>query len=178
MTDDDGDMIYELAVDLQVGTIEYKFTLTVGPSRKSSPTATHARPPSTATSTARTTSLAMPNSTWCAGTCARRARWFLCPVTDATACNYSCGERRRRKLCAVTALMVFHVMDALCHDGFGSVTLVRISGHRRCHVCDGHCKIVYGSLALAPGEYIGSHGRRRLLQRQRVTIAALTSPLR
>ena len=27
MTDDDGDMIYELAVDLQGGTTEYKFTL-------------------------------------------------------------------------------------------------------------------------------------------------------
>jgi len=158
MTDDDGDMIYELAVDLQGGTIEYKFTLDGWTFQEEF---TDGDPCTSTIDGYINRTYDVTGDAELDVVC-----WNLCtactvvPVpgcTDATACNYDAAANEDDGSCVYGdgPAVVFSVMDALCHDGFGSVTLdsasVAIEGAT--FTVD-TAEIVYGSLALAPGEYI------------------------
>lgn len=157
MTDDDGDGVYTLDVELQGGTVEYKFTVDGWTDEEEFPEGT------ACTSTIDgytnrtldvTGDAVLPTVCWneCGGCNAE-------PVpgcTDATACNYDMAATEDDGSCIYGdgPAAVFTVMDAACFDGTGSLTLdsatVAIAGAM---FSVNGTAVEGGAIELAPGDY-------------------------
>ena len=158
MTDDDGDGVYSLEVGLDGGTVEYKFTVDGWTDQEEFAEGTAC----TSTIDGYTNrTLDVTGDQVLDVVC-----WNLCtgcvvePVpgcTDATACNYNADANEDDGSCVYGdgPAAGFSVTDALCHDGMGAITLdsatVLIEGAT---FSVDTAVIVYGSLALNPGNYV------------------------
>ena len=158
MTDDDGDGVYTLDVELNGGTVEYKFTVDGWTDQEMFDEGTAC----TSTIDGYTNrTLDVTGDQVLDVAC-----WNLCtgcvvvPVpgcTDATACNYNADANEDDGSCVYGdgPAAGFSVADALCHDGMGAITLdsatVLIEGAT---FSVDTAVIVYGSLALNPGNYV------------------------
>ena len=126
MTDDDGDNIYEITVEGLSGSIEYKFTLDGWTAQEEF---AGGEPCTLTTGEFTNRFYAVDGDVTLDAVC-----WNMCtlcsaePVsgcTDATACNYNADATEDDGSCVYGEApnAGFMVMDALCHDGMGSVIL-------------------------------------------------------
>lgn len=126
MTDDDGDNIYEVTVEGLSGNIEYKFTLDGWTAQEEF---AGGEPCTLTTGEFTNRFYAVDGDVTLDAVC-----WNMCtlcnaePVagcTDATACNYNADATEDDGSCVYGEApnAGFVVMDALCHDGMGSLTL-------------------------------------------------------
>jgi len=126
MTDDDGDNIYEITVEGLSGNIEYKFTLDGWTAQEEF---AGGEPCTLTTGEFTNRFYAVDGDVTLDAVC-----WNMCtlcnaePVPgcmDATACNYNADATEDDGSCVYGEApnAGFMVMDALCHDGMGSVML-------------------------------------------------------
>ena len=126
MTDDDGDNIYEITVEGLSGSIEYKFTLDGWTAQEEF---AGGEPCTLTTGEFTNRFYAVDGDVTLDAVC-----WNMCtlcsaePVSgcmDATACNYNADATEDDGSCVYGEApnAGFMVMDALCHDGMGSVIL-------------------------------------------------------
>ena len=156
MTDDDGDMVFELAVDLQGGTVEYKFTLDGWTAQEEFMDGD----PCTSTIDGYinrtldvTGDLELP--VVCYNQCTACNAEPVPGCTDATACNYDATATEDDGSCVFGdgPAAEFSVMDAPCFDGMGSVMLdsASLAIEGAMFSIDGN--VVDGVLELMPGDY-------------------------
>ena len=126
MTDDDGDMVFELPVDLPGGTVEYKFTLDGWTAQEEFMDGD----PCTSTIDGYinrtldvTGDLELP--VVCYNQCTACNAEPVPGCTDATACNYDAAATEDDGSCVFGdgPAIEFGTMDAPCFDGMGSVML-------------------------------------------------------
>ena len=165
MTDDDGDMVFELPVDLPGGTVEYKFTLDGWTAQEEFMDGA----PCTSTIDGYvnrtldvTGDLDLP--VVCYNECTACNAEPVPGCTDATACNYDAAATEDDGSCVFGdgPVAEFSVMDALCFDGMGSVMLDSASLEIEGAVFTVDTMTIEGALELMPGDYtlvgIGADG--------------------
>ena len=156
MTDDDGDMVFELAVDLQGGTVEYKFTLDGWTAQEEFTDGD----PCTSTIDGYinrtldvTGDLDLP--VVCYNQCTACNAEPVPGCMDATACNYDPAATEDDGSCVFGdgPAIEFGTMDAPCFDGMGSVMLDSASLAIEGAVFSIDGNVVDGVLELMPGDY-------------------------
>ena len=156
MTDDDGDGIYTIDVGLDIGTVEYKFTVDGWDAQE------EFEPGTACTSTIdgfTNRTLDVTSDQVLDVVC-----WNLCeactsePVpgcTDPAACNYDAAATEDDGSCVEGdgPAVEFIATAALCFDGMGSVALdtVSLANDSAVFTIDGNA--IEGALELMPGDY-------------------------
>ena len=156
MTDDDGDMVFELPVELPGGTVEYKFTLDGWTAQEEFTDGD----PCTSTIDGYinrtldvTGDLDLP--VVCYNQCTACNAEPVPGCTDAMACNYDAAATEDDGSCVFGdgPAIELSTMDAPCFDGMGSVMLDSASLAIEGAVFSIDGNVVDGVLELMPGDY-------------------------